>query len=83
MAVARGVAALPADKRFFLQEASTRGGGGGLYAPSAYYAAKVTATSPLNMIIAITFDLIGCGVRGGQGSCELCICRCRPRLACA
>jgi hypothetical protein len=50
----------PPDKRFFLLEASARGAGGGLYAASAYYAAKVSATAPLNVAVAMTFDLIGC-----------------------
>lgn len=53
-----------ADKRFFLQEAGRGGAGGGLYSPSAYYVAKVTATAPLNVIIAITFDWIGYGMLG-------------------
>ncbi|GIL90935.1 hypothetical protein Vretifemale_18629, partial [Volvox reticuliferus] len=57
-----------ADKRFFLLEASARGGGGGLYAASAYYAAKVTATAPLNIAIALTFDWIGYGMIGMRHS---------------
>ncbi|GFR50617.1 hypothetical protein Agub_g12701, partial [Astrephomene gubernaculifera] len=62
-----------ADKRFFLLEASARGGGGGLYAPSAYYAAKVTATAPFNIIIALTFDLIGYGMLGMRHSVVDCV----------
>ncbi|KAG2483665.1 hypothetical protein HYH03_017468 [Edaphochlamys debaryana] len=57
-----------ADKRFFLREASTQGGGGGLYAVSAYYAAKVTATSPLNAAVALTFCWVGYGMLGYRHS---------------
>ncbi|KAG2426885.1 hypothetical protein HXX76_012672 [Chlamydomonas incerta] len=57
-----------ADKRFFMSEASARGGSGGLYTVSAYYAAKVTATSPLNIAIALTFDWIGYGMLGYRRS---------------